>query len=532
MMRIFLFAFLFINYANAQSWQWANQITASSNLGKTCMDVDASGNVYVAGVFSDSIHIGTTQLTTNLQAIYLAKYDQSGSFLFARMIAEDSILSLSDINVNSLGKINLTGQFKGNVLFSTNILLQSAGDYDVFIAQADDNDVLWATSSGTIGYDYGSAVSSDSNGNTFISGEYHISPYQFSSSKIFIAKYDALGNSLWQKVSNRFISTDLVEDLQTDSSGSSLITGQLFDTLSFDSVSILAAGNIEANVFVVKFDSNGNISWMQKAGAPSGYCSGMSVAFSTDGGNYLSGFFHGTISLGTLSLTGNFGVANQAFFAKLDPSGNFLHVNKTDGPAQGRKIIASGTNIMSCGYFTDSIHAGNLVLKNNASHAIFILELDSVCNIISGEQIGGRHNVDLGSFVLHNSDKVISGQFIDTVLLGANVLSNAGNKYDAFVASTVNQTGVGENNLSETEITFGPNPVNCNSVYTINSPTFDKFSISVYNACGSLISENKSCKVTPGLNRFNFENEHFPQGIYFLKIRSSQMMKVFRIVKD
>jgi len=239
------------------------------------MDVDASGNVYVAGIFTDTIDIGTTMLTSNLQAIYLAKFNQSGSFLYARIIAEDSSISLTDININSYGKINLTGQFKGNILFNSTISLLSTGDYDVFIAQADDNNVLWATSTGATGYDYGSAVSSDANGNTFIAGEYHISPYPFSGSKLFIAKYDDLGNNSWLHVSDRYSSTDLAEDLQTDSTGASLVTGQFFDTLSFDSVSVLGAGNVEANVFVVKFDPNGNVSWMQKAGAASGYCGGM-----------------------------------------------------------------------------------------------------------------------------------------------------------------------------------------------------------------------------------------------------------------
>src|SRR4051812_43264932 len=109
-MRICLFTFLFLYCvsSNGQSWQWANQISASATLGKTCMDVDASGNVYASGVFTDTIHIGTTTLTSNLQAIYLAKFNQSGSLLYARIIAEDSTVFLADININSNGKINFT----------------------------------------------------------------------------------------------------------------------------------------------------------------------------------------------------------------------------------------------------------------------------------------------------------------------------------------------------------------------------------------------------------------------------------------
>jgi hypothetical protein len=533
LITLLLFTFLLKNILYGKPWQWAQQISSTASLGKTCMDIDSYGNIYVTGVFTNSINIGSTQLFTSIQAIYLAKYNAIGSLLYAKKISEDSALIVSDISIDQNNGIVITGQFKGTSVFGINniISLTSTGDYDVFIARFDDNDVIWANEFGMSGYDYGSALSYDASGNSYVVGEFHISPFQFSSSKIFVYKFDSLGNSVWTKIALSYSSTDLAEDIVTDANGMSIITGQFFGTLTFDSLTILDAGNIEANVFLTRLDSNGNIEWMQKAGAGSGYCGGIALGLK-ENGFYLSGFFHGSIILGNLSLSGNFGTANQAFFSKLDLDGNFLNVTKTDGRSQGRKIISNTNGFIAIGYFNDSLHAGPDTLINSAAASIYIINADSNCNILSGQQVGGTHNIMLGDFKLYNNNYIISGEFQDTLELNpSTLLSNSGNIYDAFLASSLISTGITNSILNELKISFGPNPITNNSTLFIENSKSNIISVEIYDENGKEINKLIDCSHLTGSYQIKINNDLIPCGKYLLKVNSGLYSQTFRLIR-
>jgi hypothetical protein len=313
--------------ANSQGWQWAQQGVSFHNNSAQAVTPDDAGNTFITGSFTDTIFFDTTELISAYpSSIYVCKYDAAGNLSWAKIVAGGPIVQVTGISADNSGNVSITGQFNSISYFGehgTDTLFSNA-DFDVFIAKYNSTgNLLWAKSKGSSGYDYGAGISSDVNGNSYITGEFHYSSYPFSASKIFIAKYDSTGNNIWSKQTQNYSSTDFAEGIVTDNNGTSFITGQFFDTLFFDSTAVLGAGNVEANIFAGKLNNDGNILWLQKAGASTGYCGGIGIDIDENDNVYLTGFFHGSIYFGTINLSGLFGVANEIFIAKCDSNGNY-----------------------------------------------------------------------------------------------------------------------------------------------------------------------------------------------------------------
>jgi hypothetical protein len=126
--------------------------------------------------------------------------------------AQDFTNSVStDVN----GNVFATGQYYGSSITFGSITLIGAGGLDAFIIKYDANgNVLWAKSVGGIADDYGFSVSTDANGNVFVAGLFESPTITFGSivltntssanDDMFIVKYDSNGNVLWANLNQRW----------------------------------------------------------------------------------------------------------------------------------------------------------------------------------------------------------------------------------------------------------------------------------------------------------------------------------------
>ncbi|MEO8086696.1 MAG: T9SS type A sorting domain-containing protein [Bacteroidota bacterium] len=507
---------------NAQTWQWAEQATGSHDDFSNAIDVDNNGNSFITGKFFDSISLGTTILNApNIWAVYLAKYDASGNLQWARIAATDSNIKVTGINLDNSGTINIVGQYKGVATFGDvgTIILTSSADYDVYVAKYDNSGtILWAQTAGGAGYDYGSDISSDNNGNIFITGEFHITPFNLSSSKVFISKYDNLGNNLWLKLPPTYTTTDYGEGIVTDSNGTSYIIGQFFNSLSFDSSIVLNAGNIESNIYIGKFNSSGQNIWLQKAGAASGYCGGLAIDINSIGESYLTGFFHGTINFDAISIAGTFGTGNEIFIAKCDSNGNYLWASNPHGLGEGRNISVNDSNeCLVSGYFSGTLNFGPSTFNNTGFRDIFLFQINSAGNPLWGAQLGSLADINLGGAKIKSEEIFITGNFLDTLSFASNplLISGSGN-YDVFTAKMNLATGIEENNFTTT-IKIYPNP--CNSFLHVDGIS-KLFSIVIYNSYGQLIYSIESNK-----EMLTIDISKYSSGIYFMNVNTGTFQK-------
>lgn len=128
---------LFNQVAYAQHWQWVKSSEGTVIVVSYGIIVDASGNSYVTGYFTEKEALSsTTLISSDQEDVFLVKYNAAG-------------------------------------------------------------EVLWAKSYGGTGRDYGFSIVLDKQGNIFITGGIKIAGILLNKSDIFVSKYDNTGNLIW-----------------------------------------------------------------------------------------------------------------------------------------------------------------------------------------------------------------------------------------------------------------------------------------------------------------------------------------------
>lgn len=114
MKRPLLLLFLLLSLADtnfSQNFNWSRPAGASQDDFGNAISVDASGNSYVTGSFKGTITFpGSTSFTSAGSGdIFVAKYDPSGNFLWARQAKDLGNDSGSAISLDGAGNAYVTG---------------------------------------------------------------------------------------------------------------------------------------------------------------------------------------------------------------------------------------------------------------------------------------------------------------------------------------------------------------------------------------------------------------------------------------
>lgn len=240
-------------YDNNGNYVWAFAIDGGGNsLGKS-IQLDASGNVYVAGDFlggpdfNPSVSSNTI-LSNGIYDVFFAKYDNSGNYIMAKGFGGATEDLVHSMKLDATGKIYLTGEFKGNVDFNpgagTNTI-NALGGLDIFIASFDNSGAyLWANGIGGMGDESGKSIQADAAGNLYVTG-YFQNAVDFDPgagdqtlnsagvNDIFMAKYSSTGTYSWA-VSMGGTGEDMGNAIYADAAGNTCLTGVFSNTVDFD----------------------------------------------------------------------------------------------------------------------------------------------------------------------------------------------------------------------------------------------------------------------------------------------------------
>jgi len=244
------------------NWMWAKQAGGTSEDGGTSIAVDANGNSYVTGSFKESANFGTTTLTSSGSwDIFVAKIDHNGNWLWAKQAGGTDNNGGISIAVDANGNSYVTGGFYGSSCsFSTITLINSSIEYsDIFVAKIDYNgNWLWAKQAGGTGYDAGYGIAVDTNGNSYVTGEFDGSATfgttTFTSSggsDIFVAKLDSNGNWLWAKQAGG-TDDDYGKGIAVDNNGNSYVTGYFWSSATFGTTTLTSSSDYGSDIFVTK----------------------------------------------------------------------------------------------------------------------------------------------------------------------------------------------------------------------------------------------------------------------------------------
>ena len=434
--------------------------------------VDAAGNIYTTGHFSDTVDFdpspgGTLDLmSAGAFDIFVQKLDADGNFVWAKSVGGTGADRGYGIAVDASGNVYTSGAFQNTVDFDPSpggtANRTSAGNSDIFVQKLDsDGNFVWAEVVGSTGLDASYAIALDNSANVHTTGvfastmDFDPSPgttnlTNAGSLDVFVQKLDTDGNFVWAKsVGNT--SSDQGRSIAVDASGGVYTAGVFQIAVDFDSGAGTAvrtsAGSFD--IFVQKLDSSGNFLWAKAMGG-TGVDTGYGIALDASGNAYTTGVFETTVDfdpdVGTANRTS--AGSSDVYVQKLDSAGNFLWAETMGGTGVDISLAvgvdASG-NVCTTGFFIGtadfdpSLDTANLI--SAGGNDIFVQRMDSAGNFVWAEAMGGTSSEQGNGIVLDASGSVYTtGKFSGTAdfdpRAGTTELVGAGSE-DIFVSKLV-----------------------------------------------------------------------------------------------
>lgn len=209
---------------------------------------------------------------------------------------------------------------------------------------------------------------------------------------------------------------EVANKVVTDASGNSYVAGYFRGLdIVFDSIVLSCALGYYDDIFIAKYDANGNIIWATRAGGGEGDRA-TSIALTPDGNVVLAGYYSSdTIVFGSDTLH-NFGINPDIFIAKFDTAGNYLWATNAGGSSidvVSEVAVAPSGEIFITGYFYNFILFDGITLINSGNFGdVFIAKYDTSGNVLWAKS-AGRSGYDFayGIVVSAAGDSYVAGSF-------------------------------------------------------------------------------------------------------------------------
>ncbi|MFM9945227.1 MAG: T9SS type A sorting domain-containing protein [Bacteroidia bacterium] len=558
---VFLMATVF-TIAQTPKFDWAKKWGGAYDDLGISVAVDANGNVYTTGSFSDSVDFDPSAARATLKSsgvsdIFISKIDGTGKLVWAKKIGGATVDAGYAITTDASGNIFITGGFTGAVDFDPGTAVKtltasgSSGLMDIFVAKFDaSGNLTWAKSIGANLTDYGSSIAVDASGNVYTTGFFYstvdfdpdattVNLSSKGNSDIFILKLDATGKFVWAK-SIGSSSADAGRCIALNASYV-YITGTFSGTADFDPglVEQLLTSTGGTDIFALQLDKDGNYQWAKNMGGTLDE-EGTSITVSASGLSYITGRFSGTADFnpgtGKTELTS--AGDKDIFILKLDNSGNLSWAKRIGGLSTDLglsiAIDASG-EIYTTGSFKGTVDfdpgANKSELTSLGLEDIFISKLDVLGNFLWAKKIGETLS-DAGQciFVSKTTGAIyLTGFFTGTVDFDPDApkleLTSSGIT-DVFVEK-INASSGSIENLTKNEIRIYPNPTTGIINLDLGNRNLGEIKIQILNSLGQIVLEQNS-----EVQQSNFSIQHLPKGLYLVGIiHENRLIQSRKIVK-
>ncbi|MCD6012143.1 MAG: hypothetical protein K0Q79_2005 [Flavipsychrobacter sp.] len=267
-------------YNSSGSVTWARAASSGTfSCGAASIAADNSGNVWITGNFNGTtITLGTvtvSNVASPYPDMFIAKYDATGSVLWAKGGGSDYYDGPWEVTVDAAGNSYVVGTFTGDSMYVGSVALPNTltGGMDAFVVSYNaSGGARWAKSIGNTGYDEIVAAAVDSGGNLYVAGAYNGSTFVFGPTTltnagdwdIVIAKYNTSGVEQWAtKVGGS--DNDGVDGIALDNAGAIYVSGSfLSPTLTFGSTALTYSGGFNRDNFIAKMHKPSGVPGIKK----------------------------------------------------------------------------------------------------------------------------------------------------------------------------------------------------------------------------------------------------------------------------
>lgn len=359
---------------------WARQIGSTPKEGGASICIDSSGGLYVCGMWGgDELSQKSGIASTVSSHVYIAKFDTAnGKTLWYKSTSGGGKDAGYGICADKSGNIYITGDFQGSISFG-HLNLSSKGSSDVFLVKfTSEGKFIWAERAGGEGLDAGTSVVVDPLGNPVITGffqskasfgESHLTSSGFCD--IFTAKYNPQGVLVWARAAGGTDADDYGYGVTTDINGNVYITGMTSGESKFDFVNLRNTGNFD--IFIAKYSADGQLYWATQAGGKLSDA-GYGIACAPGGSLYITGFYNDNALFDTISLKGMGPNNENVFIAKYNQNGRVIWVFPAGGSKKdyGFSVASWGVgNAFVSGYFSGEAGFGDVSLTTS-TRSLFV----------------------------------------------------------------------------------------------------------------------------------------------------------------
>jgi hypothetical protein len=421
------------------------QTTAAGGTGNdsgTSIAIDASGNIYVAGTFSDTASFElTSKISIGSLDVFIAKYNKHGVLQWVQSAGGTEKDSVQSIAVDGNGNVYLTGIYKSAITFETTTIY-ATGDNDIFLAKYNASGVFqWARTAGGQGSDAGTGVVTDAGNNVYVVGFYSntaafgaFSKTSLGMRDIFLAKYNSSGIPQWV-VSAGGANDDFGSAIAIDASANIYITGSFKAGVKFGSISAAADPNYY-DVFVAKYDPVAlNWAWVKEDLTGSNNEYSQRIAVDLNGNIFVTGYYYGSVSFASTSKASKGGA--DMFIIKYNSLGasQWLQTAGGTGFDSGQGLVTdTNGNVYVTGFFSyPNATFGTIVKDNRGLNDAYVVRYEPNGSNPGVKTFGSLRNDVAKDIATDSAGNIfITGSYSNTVVFDKNAKTSQGGE-DIFI---------------------------------------------------------------------------------------------------
>jgi hypothetical protein len=418
---LFIALFAFPVHGQTPEWQWAKQSIGSGKSQVKSIIIDGKGSTYVVGFFTEKIKLDTISLTSRGQSdLFVGKLSSTGNWEWAIAAGSSESDQATGITLDAKGQIFVTGGFSEQMQLGKTTLT-SRGAIDIFTAQVSaEGQWVWATSAGGVDSDWPRTITANKAGNLLVAGQFAEVAFfgekrvmSQGNSDAFVAQLTPAGGWQWVTTAGG-TGNDVINATSTDQAGNLYVTGFFSSVAIFGTTHLTGQGMNDS--FVSKLSSTGQWRWAT-AGSSSTTSYGLSLATDPTGGVYVTGSFNGQALFGAHHFDSSSG--DDGFVARVTKDGKWDWVTTLSGeyligitsisPAKRGKLYVSGI-------FYSVVQAGShqLVSKGEGDILLGILNRKgSWLSLSSAGDIGDDKMYSLG---MSKRGEILIGGYHDSHL--------------------------------------------------------------------------------------------------------------------
>jgi hypothetical protein len=273
------------------AWTYTAGGLDSDAAAGVCADVN--GHVFVGGTFQGTVDFDPTNATDARTAIgdnnvFVVRLAADGAYLSVLTFGQgNGSAGATGIALDGLGNTVVVGSFFGTADFdpspAEDLHTATPVSRDIFVTKlAPDGTYLWTGTMGGTGYDRGTGIAVDSDGNIFVTGTFRgtadfdpgpgvdehsaIAPFE----DVFITKLHPDGSYGWTRTYDPGLGVQ-GGPIAVDADGAAVITGAFMGTVDLDpteGVDIRSSLLDTEDIFVTKIHGDGSYAWTHTVGGP------------------------------------------------------------------------------------------------------------------------------------------------------------------------------------------------------------------------------------------------------------------------